>query len=106
MHNAIMGQKGIDHHDADALNNQRYNLRRSNQSQNMANQRKTRGSSKYKGVSWSKDKKKWEAKVKKDGHTHHLGRFRDEVDAALAYNLVAYELFGDFARLNTPLVKS
>jgi hypothetical protein len=50
----------IDHINHDGLNNRKINLRLCNQSMNNANQRKqTRAtSSKYKGVSWCKEKRK------------------------------------------------
>ncbi len=62
MHRLIMNaQKGqrIDHRDNDGLNNQKSNLRSCTNSQNAMNQKKTRGTSKYKGVSWSKVANKW-----------------------------------------------
>jgi len=56
--------------------------------------------SKYKGVSWEKQRQKWEAKIYKDGKGYHLGRFDDEEDAAQRYDEKALELYGDTAYLN------
>ena len=57
--------------------------------------------SKWKGVCWDKQRAKWAAKIqRKDVGTVFLGRFKDEVDAAKAYNKAAREYFGEFAYLN------
>jgi hypothetical protein len=57
-------------------------------------------SSKYTGVSWSKDKKRWRAQLTHKGQRFRLGEFKSEKEAALAYNKKALELWGDKARLN------
>lgn len=57
-------------------------------------------SSKYKGVFRRKNAKKWQAKIRKDGHLKHLGTFISEDDAARAYNKAAMELFGEGCYLN------
>lgn len=113
MHTFLIGAEQTDHADTNGLNNQRYNLRPANRSQNQANRGKNRShrhgiahSSKWKGVSWNKRKRKWVAYIGKDGRKLHLGNFKDEADAATAYNFSAYEHFGEFARMNTPLVES
>lgn len=58
------------------------------------------GSSKYKGVYWSKKLQKWRCSIHKNNKTYHLGCFNNEGDAALAYNLKAIEFFGEFANMN------
>ena len=40
------------------------------------------------------------SEIKKEGTTYFLGNFKDEKDAAIAYNKKALELYGDFANLN------
>ncbi len=102
MHDFILGIKGVDHKDANGLNNQRDNLRSANKSQNGANRRKQAGTSRYKGVSWDKQSGKWRAQILKAGIKKSIGYFQDEEDAATAYNFSAEEAFGEFARLNTP----
>lgn len=88
-----------DHLDGDGLNNQRYNLRIADHSQNCANRKSLQISiSKYKGVSPSK--KRWRADITKDGVHKYIGSFKNEVDAALAYNNEAKRLHGEFAQLN------
>ncbi len=106
MHRAILGtSKGLDteHGDQNKLNNQKWNLRPSTRSENMANIRARSGLSKYKGVSFYKRKnmkKPWVAYIKKDYKNHHLGYFATENEAARAYNAKAVELFGEFSSLN------
>ena len=60
----------------------------------------TNGHSKYKGVSWNCRRNKWVAQIKKHQKLHFIGYFDDERDAAKAYNEVAINLFGEFARIN------
>lgn len=89
----------VDHWDGDGLNNRRLNLRPCNRSQNIANQkRRTGGRSKFKGVNPSK--LRWQARISVNGVRRHLGSFRTEEDAALAYNAAAVVAFGEFANLN------
>lgn len=101
MHNLIMGTKGIDHRDNNGLNNQRSNLRLSNQEQNGGNMTPRQGgSSKYKGVSWRKDRSNWTAYIHAGGRKKTLGSFDSEIDAAKAYDRAALTYFGEFAKLN------
>lgn len=105
MHNAILQTKSkIDHRDGNGLNNQRSSLRLATYSQNTWNSRKFRkATSHYKGVSWNQSEKKWAAQVVAHGKHHWIGWFKDEVDAATAYNFVVAEVQGEFAVMNTPL---
>jgi len=103
MHCFITGSKGIDHHDGNGLDNRRANLREADQSHNQMNVRKSPGaSSGFKGVCWHKASRRWLARIKLNGVSRHIGVFRDEVDAATAYNFAAHKLFGAFARFNVP----
>ncbi len=92
-----------DHKDSNGLNNQRYNLRACTHSQNQYNRLLQGGSSKFKGVSWYKLTKKWEAYIRNNGKKQSLGHFTDETKAAKCYDEKALELFGEFARLNFPM---
>lgn len=96
-----------DHKDGNRLCNTRDNLRTGTDSQNGANQRKrsNRTSSEFKGVCFipargKQNTDRWVAYVTHQRQRHHLGHFISEMDAALAYNLKARELFGEFARMN------
>ncbi len=55
-------------------------------------------SSKYKGVTW--DRNKWKARISYQGTVYDLGRFDNEEDAAKAYDNKAKELNFEFAILN------
>jgi hypothetical protein len=85
------------------LNCQRYNLRVTNKRGNAANAKKRlNASSIYKGVSYIKKLNKWESYSGLEGKKIHIGNHDVEIDAALAYDKKARELFGEFARLNFP----
>jgi hypothetical protein len=108
MHQVIAGRTGItsnpDHKDRDGLNNQRDNLRVATHAQNDQNRGLRRdNTSGYKGVSWRKDKKKWQAHIKVNQHARHLGYFKSKLTAAKVYDTAAIRYFGKFAALNFPL---
>jgi hypothetical protein len=93
----------IDHRDQNRTNNRLSNLRLATYSQNGANRRKKDGtSSRFRGVSWFKRKRKWVASISPNYQSKHLGYFHDEIDAAIARDAAAIEAFGDFAQLNFP----
>lgn len=105
MHRQILGTPdglSTDHRDCNGLNNQRSNLRTCTQAQNTRNQRKTRGSSEYKGVCWDKRLKKWRADIRLNKTQMYLGLFLCPIEAAKAYDEAANKYHGDFARLNFP----
>lgn len=103
MHQLITGSRFIDHIDGDPLNNRRSNLRPATKSQNGANARKNPGkTSRYKGVFWDRERSGWQAKITVERQQVCLGRFANEEDAALAYDLAAREAFGEFALTNFP----
>jgi hypothetical protein len=82
------------------------NLRLATASQNMMNRRKNRTYgkketiSKYKGVCWSKKKRRWYVALQCNHKNVFVGLFEDEKEAAIAYNKAALELFGKYAKLN------
>jgi len=104
MHRLIMNAPEglvVDHIDRNGLNNRKCNLRLCTKAQNVQNSRPRRNrSSKYKGVFWNKLNKKWSASIHKGDKRIYLGGFDDEIEAALAYDRKAAELFGEFAYLN------
>jgi hypothetical protein len=61
--------------------------------------------SKYRGVSWYKSRKKWQARIQYDGKQRHIGHFEDEEQAARAYDKAARAHKGEKARLNFPTKK-
>jgi hypothetical protein len=101
MHTIIMNGKLTDHIDNNGLNNQRSNLRECTPSQNSMNTRSHLGSSsKYKGVSWASRFKKWRAEIYHNKKNVYLGMFKDEIDAARAYDEKCKEFFGEWGKLN------
>lgn len=106
MHRQILGvilkpDVEVDHRDGNGLNNMKENLRVATRSQNNMNRISRSGTTSiYKGVSWNREKSKWEAYIRYESKQYKLGYFNDERDAALAYNNKAKELFGEFARFN------
>lgn len=89
----------IDHIDGDGLNNCKSNLRICTHKENLRNSVSLTGVSKYKGVSPS-SKNGWRAYIAPDRKQIHLGCFKTEEEAALAYNEAALKYFGAFAKLN------
>lgn len=105
MHRVITGApkgKVVDHRDGNSLNNRRSNLRVCKISENLYNCRGRNMTSKYKGVHWDKQHKKWVAAITDRGKYKFIGHFDRESEAARAYDRKAAELFGEFAYLNFP----
>lgn len=103
LHRIIMGSgENIDHINGDKLDCRKSNLRYCNQTGNSRNKKgTTRKTSEYKGVCWAKREKTWKAQIGLPGaRNKFLGHWKEEKMAALAYNVAAYKLFGEFAKLN------
>lgn len=109
MHCEILNvQRGIrvDHKDGNGLHNWRNNLRPATSAQNMSNRGKQiDNTSGYKGVTWSKDRSVWIAKIGVNGKSKYLGWFDDTESAARAYNDAALMYHREFAKLNEIIVK-
>ena len=74
--------KITDHINRDRLDNRRKNLRLTNWSGNSFNTTKRKNcSSKYKGVSYCKERNEWIAQISIDGKNTNLGRFKTEKEA-------------------------
>jgi hypothetical protein len=104
IHRMIMGHpkyKTIDHINGDTLDNRKSNLRICSHQQNHFNRGpNANGISKYKGVTWLKTRLCWKAQVKMNKINYNIGEFQNEKDAALAYNIEAKKLFGEYAYQN------
>lgn len=96
---ATKGQE-IDHINGRGLDNRIVNIRFCTHLQNLRNRAKCKKcyytTSKYKGVHWSKSHRRWCVQVKHK----FVGYFKIEKEAAKAYDKVAKELYGEFARTN------
>lgn len=73
----------VDHINNNPLDNRVENLQLISQRENKSKDRL--GTSKYVGVFWSKQNKKWRAQIMVLGKQKHLGYFTDEYEAHLAY---------------------
>jgi hypothetical protein len=104
MHRLVLGfPERVDHINHNTLDNRRSNLRDVSRNMNAANQLPQTGrSSRYKGVSWKQENRKWIAGIKVDQRRIHLGYFLDEEEAARAYDAAALAMFGEYAYLNFP----
>lgn len=115
LHKEIMGNEGIiDFINGDTLDCRKSNLRITNRSGDSKN-KKAHGKSKYLGVSLHKSEKKyknkkgevkiyeyygWVAHIKIGDKYKHLGKFKNEIDAAKKYDEFAKKYHKEFARLN------
>lgn len=106
LHRLVAGEQDsrrpVDHENHNTLDNQNRNLRSASISESLANRRKygKAPSSQYKGVSYSKNREKWEVQINFEGRKMFIGYFNDEVLAARAYDKKAKELHKEFAELN------
>jgi hypothetical protein len=93
----------VDHKNRNRLDNTRDNLRICTHGENTQNAGKIQGAlSRFKGVSYRKERDKYFAQICHNGEPFYLGLFAKETDAARAYDHKAVELFGEFARVNFP----
>jgi len=103
MHRLILGPPPgipVDHANGNGLDNRRENLRVANAPFNSANSKRRMGLAGYRGVFL--DHGKFRAQITVNGQRRYLGSFATAEDAAVAYDAVAREAFGVFARLNFP----
>ncbi len=107
VHTLLFGltEREIDHINGTPLDNRRANLRPCTHRQNTWNMRSKPGSSQFKGVSWDAGRGRWRAALVLNGSQIFHARFADETAAALAYDAAVLEYFGDFARLNFPVLR-
>lgn len=92
----------IDHINRNKLDNRLSNLRLASESENNVNKPGLERTSRFKGVSWHRQSKRWRAQTKFAGRKIHIGSYATEHEAALAYDSRVRVLFGDFAFLNFP----
>lgn len=94
--------KQVDHINRDKLDNRKENLRLCTLAENNRNvaKRSTKTSSRYRGVMFNKHAGKWESRIRLNGKSGNIGLFRTQEQAAMAHDLWARELHGDFASYN------
>jgi hypothetical protein len=84
--------------------NRKANLRPATAADNALNacyfKRKT--TAKYRGVWYNKKKKRWRAVIAINNTRKVIGNFRNEIDAAKAYDKAAKKYYKEFAILNFP----
>jgi len=102
MHRFILmlkeGEVG-DHIDGNGLNNQRSNLRKCTQHQNLMNMRKpSHNTTGFKGV--VKVRNRFYAQMSLNNKHVFLGSYKTAIEAAEAYNKAALKHRGEFAKLN------
>lgn len=91
----------VDHINRNGLDNRRENLRLATRAENNRNSRKrTINPCKYKGVTWRHYNQKFVASITVAGKKKHLGSFKNQEEAAKAYDAAAKQFFGNFARGN------
>ena len=106
MHRFIMNppeEMFVDHIDHNGLNNRKSNLRICTKEQNARNrQPNKRKKGKYKGVHFDKARKKFKAYIKCQDRSLSIGYYKEEINAAKAYDKKAKQLFKEYAYLNFP----
>lgn len=108
MHRLIAGLDSpllCDHINRNTLDNRQCNLRLVDFKWNSTNRGKNihRSSSAYKGVKFTPNQnRKWYMRLKDNGRVIHMKAFDCERDAALAYDICARRLWGEYASLNIP----
>lgn len=104
MHRVIMNPiKGfvVDHVNGITLDNRKVNLRNCTHGDNMKNQKLSiRNKTGFRGVTWHKNNKVFESRIRSNNISYHLGTFNNAIDAAKIYNEAAIKYHGEFAKLN------
>lgn len=102
-HQLLVPYALTDHANGNKLDNTRANLRKATSQQNSWN-RKLRSDSKtgYKGVLWNKARRQFRARIQVGDKRLCSSYYESAEDAARAYDAMAREHYGEWARLNFP----
>ena len=92
----------VDHINGNTLDNRKCNLRVCTPRQNTISQKKNRRETlgKYRGVVFYKKENNYGARIRTEEKRMCLGRFKNAIDAARAYDIAALKYHGEFAILN------
>lgn len=90
----------IDHRDGNGLNNQLSNLRAATRAENTRNNRGWSRKGGIAGVTFAKDKRKWQGYIRVNGRLKHLGFFETEQAAINARVEAEVVHYGGFAPIN------
>lgn len=110
LHRVVMGEpkgKEVDHIHGDLLDVRKSQLGICTSNQNHVNKGKTlsfKTVSKYLGVAYRKDRRCWVGFVIRNGKTYRTPHFKEEHYAALARDLLALAVKGEYARTNFKIV--
>ena len=95
----------VDHINHRGLDNRKANLRPATPADNARYARypkKKNATSKYRGVWYNKQTKKWRTQILVNRKRKQIGYFKNEIDAAKAYDEAAKRYYKKFAILNFP----
>lgn len=94
-----MPSSTLDHINGIRIDNRIANLRVVTPSQNIINTKlRSDNKSGSRGVSWCKDRNKWQAYINIDGKRKPLGRFENKEDAEKAYLEYSINNYGEYIR--------
>jgi hypothetical protein len=105
LHRLVLGaEKGqeVDHIDGDGLNNSRANLRLATRQQNCVNRQSYKPKSGFRGVYEQPQGGSWQVKLTVNRKHIRGGSYKTPEEAARVYDRLAFEHFGEFAKLNFP----
>lgn len=91
----------VDHINRNTLDNRRSNLRVCTHTENVRNSGlSSLNTTGFKGVYYAKDVDKYRARLRCNGESVSLGYYSNPIDAAIAYDKKAIEIYGEYAFTN------
>ncbi len=87
------------------LDNRKCNLRIVTPVQNAMNKTSSKNStSKYIGISWCKNRNKWQSYITINNKRIALGRFNNEIEAAKIRDIATLKYYCEYGNLNFPII--